>query len=260
MKKENILEVQGLTVTYRRRFFRPAVTILQDVNMEIPRGHIVVILGGNGTGKSTLMKTLVTSTENDFDRRTLRTGEILFRDRNLLTEHSALQEFRPLCSYSKQCDSVDDFEPAETVRGLLMKRVSADHTEAEAEKMATEMLSRFHATHIADKTVRELSGGQMRLLMIMECLIYDKAELYLIDEPYNDLDDERARCFSNYLAEMHEKRPDASFIVITHCKKILRTDDCVSAYRIEGGHLTPCEYHHVLCLGELNEAGTRYAE
>ena len=247
---ENVLEVKGLSVAYKGRFpWQKPKLVLQDISLTVPKGKILVILGGNGSGKSTLLKALANSTENDFDRRTRRTGEILFEGENILSSHKHLLAYQKRISFSMQGDSAEYYEERDTVRTVLLRRAIAGMEAGEAEVAVNDMLAYFAAEAIAPLNVRALSGGQLRLLSIMECLIKDNAEAYFIDEPYNDLDDDRARRVSNYLIDLHERRPDAAIVVITHCKKIPDERGEVIAHRIADKHVSPCGYECVPCLG-----------
>lgn len=252
---ENIYEIRNLNVSYKRKFpWKDPKEVLRNVSIDIPLGKIVVILGGNGSGKSTLLKAIVNSTENDFDRRAQRSGEIRYKDTNILKKGYSISGYQRQISYTRQSNSCDYYESSDTVSEVLIRRAedcAEKKDKDKTSKKVSDMLEYFNASNIAKTNVRSLSGGQMRLLSIMECLIKDDANVYFVDEPYNDLDDDRARRVSNYLMDMHDSRPDISIVVITHCKKIPNGNNDVIAYHIEDGMVSPTKYNHVLCLGEM---------
>lgn len=251
---DNIIEVKNLTVQYKGKFFfNKKKTVLSKISFVVPRGKIVVILGKNGSGKSTLLKSMVNSTENDFDRRGIREGEIIFDGTNVLGGKGTVGKYQDQISYSMQSDSCEYYERSETIRSILKRRAEDCTAISDVAEKVDKMLEYFNAHSLAKKKVRSLSGGELRLLSIMECLIKDDAKVYFIDEPYNDLDDDRARRVSNYLLDMHDARPDIAIVVVTHCKKIPNCNNEVIAYRIEDGVLEETSYSHVLCLGELKD-------
>lgn len=251
---EAILDVKELSVTYKSKLpWKKGKCVVKNATFSIHEGEIVVILGSNGSGKSTLLKALVNSIDGDFDRKTKRGGRILFKGEDLLQNKTARDSYRLKIACSMQSDSADYYDAKDTIRTVL-ERVAQDRnrmSRTQAREKTNELLRYFNAESLADLSVRSLSGGQMRLLAIAECLIIEDAICYFIDEPYNDLDDDRARRVSNYLIDLHKKRPEAAIVIITHCKKIPNEDGKVRAYTIREGELSPTTYHHVLCLGVL---------
>ena len=71
MAAERVLAVQGLSAWYGR------AQILFDVALEVMRGDVVALMGRNGAGKSTTLKSIVGLAERT-------TGEVVFRGRPLL--------------------------------------------------------------------------------------------------------------------------------------------------------------------------------
>ena len=251
---EPFLKIEDLSITYKSKLpWKKGKCVVRNATFAINAGEIVVILGSNGSGKSTLLKALVNSVDGDFDRKTKKGGHIFFEGTDLLQSKSARDRYRLKISSSMQSDSTDYYEAKDTVRSVL-ESVAKDRNRmngVQAKNKVDEILRYFNAENLENLNIRSLSGGQMRLLAIMECLIIENALCYFIDEPYNDLDDDRARRVSNYLIDLHEKYPEAAIVIITHCKKIPNADGSVVAYTIQEGELFPTEYRHVPCLGEL---------
>lgn len=258
-QEQILLEIKNLSVSYKKMFRENRV--LDNVSCKIYRHKITIILGRNGSGKSTLLKTVSNASENGFSRkiRLAPGSEILFRGKNILRgadgyDKAACDAFRKLTAYSIQTDDVEYYEKNATFREALLN--AFDVPTGEAEEKTDRIIGYFNVQDIADKRIKELSGGQLRLLSIMECLVQDDKQLYLVDEPYNDLDEDKARRVSNYIMDLYNERPEVAIVIVTHCKKILNTRNQVNAYAIEDGKMRECGYSHVLCLGGIE--GDKY--
>lgn len=248
-----LIEVQNLTVSFKR-FLKKENVVLNNVSLKIHPDKVTVILGRNGSGKSTLLKIIAHSTENDFDRKAHLSAEsaIIFHGENMLRKYTSetKRRFDSSIAYTKQTDDLEFFDSCDTVESVLMD--SCDASDITQKKRAVEeMLQYFAAEKIKSQRINMLSGGQFRLLSIMSCFIQKEKSIYLIDEPFNDLDEDKARRVSNYIKEMIDGRCDIAIVVVTHCRKIIRTANEVEAYRLENGRIEACDYETMYCLGEV---------
>lgn len=154
---------------------------LRDINLEIPAGQVVVILGPSGSGKSTLCRTI-----NRLE--TIDSGEIRINGKLLPEEGKELTRLRAevgmvfqqfnLFSHMTIRDNV-------TLAPLKVRKVS----KAEARERADKLLARVGIAEQADKYPAQLSGGQQQRVAIARALAMDP-KVMLFDEPTSALDPE----------------------------------------------------------------------
>jgi iron complex transport system ATP-binding protein len=159
--------------------------VLHDISLRIASGEHVAILGPNGCGKSTLIKTM-----NCECYPVLREGlryRIFGRDRWEVFELRkrlgiVAAEFpseRTL--HTKGRDAViTGFFSSSTIWPEL-------HVTDAMRRRASEVLDQLEAGHLVDKPVGEMSAGEMRRVLIGRALVHGP-EMLLIDEPSNALD------------------------------------------------------------------------
>lgn len=154
---------------------------LRDINLEIPAGQVVVILGPSGSGKSTLCRTI-----NRLE--TIDGGEIRINGKLLPEEGKELTRLRAevgmvfqqfnLFSHMTIRDNV-------TLAPLKVRKLS----KAEARERADKLLARVGIAEQADKYPAQLSGGQQQRVAIARALAMDP-KVMLFDEPTSALDPE----------------------------------------------------------------------
>ena len=183
----NLLEVKHLTKTFDGK------KILDDVNLVIPEGKIVGLLGKNGVGKSTLIKSI-----NDL--LTIDEGEILFKGKKIgvySKEHiSYLPERTYLDKSMKVSEVIDyftefykDFDKERAYR--LLKDLKLD----------------------SDKRLIKMSKGMQEKLQLILVMSRD-ADLYILDEPLSGVDPAtRDYILDTILSNFKE---GASIIISTH--------------------------------------------
>lgn len=197
--------------------------VLHDINLTIEKG-MFGLLGRNGAGKTTFIKTLVTLLKK-------RTGDIKICDTPI--ENTA--KIRKLVGYLPQ-----DFSmyPYMTVKESLYYLGLLSGLDAAVIKVRqTELLQKVNLTEHQNKKVKALSGGMKRRLGIAQALLHDPNVL-IVDEPTAGLDPEERIRIRNLLAEIAEKR---IVILSTH---------------IVGDIEATCEQIAILHTGRLIYTGT----
>lgn len=168
-------------------------TILHDISLRVQSDEHLVILGPNGCGKSTLIKTL--------------TCECYPLARPETRVHIFGRERWELSELRKRLGIVEGDLPRERTlqthgRDAILSGFFASSTiwpgmeiTSEMRERADEILERLEAERLAEKPVGEMSAGEMRRILIGRALVHNPKVL-LIDEPSNALD----------LAAQHELR------------------------------------------------------
>lgn len=159
--------------------------VLHDISLQIASGEHIAILGPNGCGKSTLIKTMTcecypVASEGMHARIFGRERWEVFELRKRLGVVAA--EFpseRTLHTLGRDA-VITGFFSSSTIWPEL-------HVTAAMRNRAAEVLQQLEASHLAEKPVGEMSAGEMRRVLIARALVHNP-EMLLIDEPSNALD------------------------------------------------------------------------
>lgn len=175
-----------------------AQIVKEGINFEVKEGDYLFICGENGTGKSTLMKTIL--------------GLIEPISGELIRENGVEIGYLPQKNQSQK-----DF-PA-TVKEIVLSgclpRCGWRPFYNSAEKLRVkEAMERLNLTPLANRCFRELSGGQQQRVLLARALC-TSAKLLLLDEPTTGLDPEITRDLYELLKELNEE-DSITIIVISH--------------------------------------------
>lgn len=178
---------------------------LHDINLEVPRGQVVVVLGPSGSGKSTLCRTL-----NRLE--TIDSGTIAIDGQPLPEEGKELAKLRSDVGMVFQ--SFNLF-PHMTIRDNLTlgPTLVRKMKKAEADKLAMGLLERVGIANQADKYPAQLSGGQQQRVAIARALAM-RPKLMLFDEPTSALDPEMVNEVLDVMAGL--ARDGMTMICVTH--------------------------------------------
>lgn len=195
--KENALEVRGLTVHYG-----PS-PVLWDIDLVVPRGHVVGIMGPNGAGKTTLIRAVLGLVDGT-------TGFVR------LLNHR-LSVVRRKIAYVPQRGLVD-WEFPVTVRGLVEmgcypRRGLFRRFKQEDHHFVDRALEMLDLTSLADVQIGQLSGGQRQRAFLARALAQD-AELYFLDEPFEGIDQVSEQILVDVIRSM--KREGKTIFVVHH--------------------------------------------
>lgn len=182
-------------------------TVLHDVSLEIPAGSIGVLLGSSGTGKSTLLRCIAGLEDHD-------TGVVTLADKNLSPDQVGMvfQQFNL-------------FENL-TVKDNIIFPLCKGRTQlafAQAETIATDLLTRYGLLEFADRFPDELSGGQKQRLAILRT-IAQKPAVICFDEPTSALDP----LLKSYVAQTLIELSQAGYtiLVATHDVQLVEQLPC----------------------------------
>ncbi len=202
LKQEPIVEVRNLSVSFDHQ------PILRNINLTIPAGQTVVLLGESGCGKTVLMKSIIGLIQPT-------SGHVFFDgdDLNKLTDRE-LSQLRLRFGFVFQNAALfDSMTVGQNVAFPL--RQQKRFNSAEIREM---VLSRLSEVGLPDSVVykkpAELSGGMRKRVGLARALIMNP-ELIMYDEPTTGLDPIMSDVINELIIRTRRRNPVTS-IVVTH--------------------------------------------
>lgn len=228
--------------------------VLRGVNLTVPRGQIVALIGPNGSGKTTLLRCLL-------GLQPARAGRV-----ELLGEpvgHSVLQRvgYVPQRLQLERAFSL-------SVREFLAVRSAATrhwfwrpHRATDA--ALADSLAELGLQDLLDRPLAGLSGGQLQRVLIAFSLLREP-ELLLLDEPTAGVDTPGEHSFYELIGEIH-RRHRLTVVLVSHDLAMVyrhaswvyalngviccegRPEDVMNAESLKqayGIHMTPYHHHH----------------
>jgi glutamate transport system ATP-binding protein len=186
--------------------------VLQDIDLEVAQGEVVVVIGPSGSGKSTLCRTI-----NRLE--TIDEGSILLDGQPLPAEGKPLAQLR--ADVGMVFQSFNLFAHKTILENVTLGPIKVrGEKKADAEARAMELLKRVGVDSQAQKLPAQLSGGQQQRVAIARALAM-RPKVMLFDEPTSALDPEM---ISEVLDTMTSLARDGmTMIVVTHEMGFART-------------------------------------
>ncbi|MBP8536621.1 amino acid ABC transporter ATP-binding protein [Streptomyces sp. MK37H] len=182
-----------------------ALHVLQDIDLTISRGEVVVVIGPSGSGKSTLCRTV-----NRLE--TIDSGSITIDGKPLPQEGRELARLR--ADVGMVFQSFNLFAHKTVLENVMLGQIKVRKSDKKtAEEKARTLLDRVGVGAQADKYPAQLSGGQQQRVAIARALAMDP-KVMLFDEPTSALDPEMI----NEVLEVMQQlaRDGMTMVVVTH--------------------------------------------
>ncbi len=200
-----------------------AAVLLNNISLVIPPRKFVAIVGGSGTGKSTLMDAL----------NGLRPvqGKVLYNGQDY---YRSMAAFSTQLGYVPQDDIVHPDLTAERALYYAAKlRLPADFTEEQIRQRIDEVLDDVDMEDRRDLLVHKLSGGQRKRVSIALELLA-KPSIFFLDEPTSGLDPGLDRKMMFLLRRLADK--GHTIVLVTHATNNINTCDYI-CFLAAGGRL-----------------------
>ena len=190
IKSDQILKLENVSISQGDK------KLLNINNFEIYKG-ITTLTGDNGTGKTTLLHAI---------------SQLKKFEGNIYFDGSKVKKSRKLYKKISTClqDAFQQFISLMPREEISMQKDIWEH----AISWQQRLLKEFDLEKELDKSLYYYSGGQRKLIQLM-CLLSQKTELLLLDEPFTHLD-ERACTFIMDWIEENKKIAGQSFIIVSH--------------------------------------------
>lgn len=171
MASDNILEVKSVSVSIGK------ARLLDDISFCMKKGEVVCILGQNGAGKSSLLKTILGIYHYN--------GCIMIDNTNL-SSLSPRTRAHKIAYVPQQSHIAFPFKVIEVVMMGRFAKQAWFYTKHDRE-CAYMALDRLGITHLSEQVFSSLSGGQQQLVLIARAFTQE-CDILLLDEPVSALD------------------------------------------------------------------------
>ena len=205
---------------------RRRVTALEDINLDIPKGELVSIVGPSGSGKSTLLNLI-----GGLDRPTAGTITLDGQRLDGLTDDGLTSVRRDKLGFIFQffnllpsLSCLENVALPLHLRGWPRKKI---------EERARELLDLVKLTARLDHLPDELSGGERQRVAIARALsIYPP--ILLADEPTGNLDTQTGKDILGLISDLHV-RLGSTILIVTHDMSVAET--CQRTVTIRDGKI-----------------------
>jgi ABC-type branched-subunit amino acid transport system ATPase component/Ser-tRNA(Ala) deacylase AlaX len=198
-----MLKVEHITAGYGKK------QVLTDVSFTVERGDMVLLSGGNGSGKSTVLKCVY-----GLLKPWNETGKVIFEGEDITGLHASEMIRKGIVYMPQKKNVFDEF----TVEENLW--TSADiYSKSEAKERIKKVFELLPLLEIMRKrTPFHMSGGEKQLLAFGNVLVHSP-KLILLDEPFAGVDAENSEILRNCIADLNEK--GITFIIVEHKRQLI---------------------------------------
>lgn len=193
---EKILKLENISVGYKDN-----PSVLKGVNLSVYKNDFLGIIGPNGGGKTTLIKTILGLIKASG-------GKIVFGD--------SVKKGNLNIGYLPQINQIDKKFPISVfdvvLSGIkLKKRVFISYSKEEKERVHT-VIHQMGLQDLADRPIGALSGGQLQRTLLGRAIV-DSPQLLILDEPNSYVDKQFENSFYKLLEEVNET---TAIIMVSH--------------------------------------------
>ena len=199
---QKMIEVKNLVKKYDEN------TILNNINFEVEKGEVVSLIGPSGSGKSSILRSIV-------DLEDITSGEILIEGYNIKDKKNDINIKKEMLLKTGMVFQTFNLFPNMTVRCNIVKtlKLVKKNTEEEANIKAKKMLELVGLIDKLDSYPSELSGGQKQRVAIARALSLEP-DIMLFDEPTSALDPELVKEVLDIIRKL--KKQKITMLIVSH--------------------------------------------
>lgn len=182
-----MITVKNLEVKY------DSLIALENINLTINNGDFVYLLGPNGGGKTTFIRTI-----NSLIKPSIGSVNNTFKNIGYLPQNMKVKKAFPASVF-------------EVIYSGFKKQYI--FPKKQQKEKIDKLLTDVNALHLKNKLISELSGGQLQRVLLVRSLVNDP-DLLILDEPTSALDPQFRKFFNEYIDKINKK--GTTIIMITH--------------------------------------------
>ncbi|CEP96092.1 ABC transporter ATP-binding protein [Paraclostridium sordellii] len=229
----NCISTKNLNISYGN------LDIVKDLNLEIPKGKITTIIGSNGCGKSTILKTIARIIKP-------KSGDIYVNDKNIKEQNPRdLAKMMAVLPQSPQAPSGLTVEEL-IAYGRFPHQKGFGKLKREDKDIVTWALKSTGIEEFRERSIQDLSGGQRQRAWIAMALA-QQTDILILDEPTTYLDLAHQLEVLKLLEELNKKQGTTIVMVIHELNNAARFAD----------HMIGVKKGEVVCQGNAYEVMTK---
>lgn len=199
---DKIIEVKNLIKKYGEN------TILNNISFDIEKGEVVSLIGPSGSGKSSILRSIV-------DLEEITSGEILIEGYDIKDKKNDSNIKKKMLLKTGMVFQTFNLFPHLTVENNIVKtlKIVKKNTDENAKNKAKKMLELVGLADKFDSYPNELSGGQKQRIAIARALALEP-DIMLFDEPTSALDPELVKEVLDIISKL--KKQEITMLIVSH--------------------------------------------
>jgi ribose transport system ATP-binding protein len=224
---EYILEMENINKSFN------GIQVLHNINFKVKKGEVHALVGGNGAGKSTMMKILTGVYTSDSGTIKVDREQIKISSTNDASQHGIRMIFQEM-SLIPTMTVAENIFLNQKVKGKGLQIIN----KREMEKRASELLEAFEIDVDPGAIVNTLGVGYCQLIEIAKALSLD-AKILVMDEPTASLTEAETQILFGIVEKL--KKKGVTIIYISHrMHEIFQITDSITVMR-DGRHILTTE-------------------
>lgn len=210
-----IIKINNLSKTFNDG--KKKKTILKNLNLSIKTGQSIAITGRSGCGKTTLLNIIGGLLDFDY-------GELFINNVNINSlSLNQIADYRKnyFGFITQNFNLLDDRNVFENV---ALPLYYSSIKKSDIQKRVNTILTTLDISHLAQKNIKNLSGGEKQRVAIARALV-KKSKIILADEPTGSLDEKTELDILNIFSKL--KNSGITLIIVTHNEKVANNCDLV---------------------------------
>ncbi len=196
-KKESYLSIKQAYFQYERQ----GKMVLRNLSLDINKGDYFALVGGNGSGKTTVLKLCIGIIKAQRGSATIKGKAVHTLRGKDLYERIAYLPQNPQTYFMQ--DTIE-----KELNGVVRR-----HQLTNGPENIHKMMEAFGITHLRDRHPYDCSGGELQRTALA-CMLLGKPDILFVDEPTKGLDPIAKRNFANILNDLHHE--GITIVMVTH--------------------------------------------